>query len=115
MRSFPVDAVRDNAGRRFPAHLDALPPDEVPLRWAQFPRYDRAPAKGWYHLRPGPGPGPGSSHEPGRVGPSRPDHPTDAEVELARQKRLYGRSPWWPTREAALRTSLGLDPAPEDD
>src|SRR6476620_5525816 len=47
----PADTVRDNQGRRFPAHLDVAPPDEVPWeRWA-FPRYDRPEAQGWYHLR----------------------------------------------------------------
>ncbi|GAB3079058.1 helix-turn-helix domain-containing protein [Pedococcus soli] len=27
---FPADAVRDNAGRRFPAHLEVQPPDQLP-------------------------------------------------------------------------------------
>ena len=47
----PVDTVRDNQGRRFPAHLDVAPPDEVPFeRWA-FPRYDRPEARGWFRHR----------------------------------------------------------------
>lgn len=48
----PRDVLRDNAHRRFPAHLDVAPPDEVPPLRALMPRYDRAPAKGWYRLRP---------------------------------------------------------------
>jgi HTH-type transcriptional regulator/antitoxin HipB len=47
----PDDAVRDNAGRRFPAHLDVAPPDRLPTERLHSPRYDREPAKGWYHLR----------------------------------------------------------------
>ncbi|WP_168217743.1 helix-turn-helix domain-containing protein [Occultella kanbiaonis] len=45
------DEVRDNAGRRFPAHLDVLPPDQVPEQRMSRPRYDRRPATGWYHHR----------------------------------------------------------------
>lgn len=48
---FPPEAVRDNAGRRFPAHLDVAPPDRLPRERLRSPRYDREPAKGWYHLR----------------------------------------------------------------
>ena len=37
----PDDLVRDNQGRRFPAHLDVTPPDEIPQERLLFPRYDR--------------------------------------------------------------------------
>ena len=47
----PDDVVRDNADRRFPAHLDVDPPDLVPRQRRLMPRYDRPPAKGWYQLR----------------------------------------------------------------
>nr|WP_200961335.1 helix-turn-helix transcriptional regulator [Phycicoccus sp. Soil802] len=104
---FPDEAVRDNAGRRFPAHLDVLPPDRVPPTRVASPRYDRPPAKGWYRLR-------ADAPREGAVGP-RADHPTVAEVELARQKTLYGRSPTWPRREATLREAWGLAPGPDDD
>jgi transcriptional regulator with XRE-family HTH domain len=46
-----ADEVRDNAGRRFPTHLEVLPPDQVPSQRVSRPRYDRSPAKGWYHHR----------------------------------------------------------------
>lgn len=77
----PVDVVRDNAGRRFPAHLDVAPPEEVPaFRW-QFPRYDRLPARGWYHLR----------RERDQLREERgvaSDHPTVAELsEYSREFR----------------------------
>lgn len=47
----PRDLVRDNADRRFPAHLDVDPPEEVPIIRRLMPRYDRAPARGWYRMR----------------------------------------------------------------
>ncbi|MGO1315894.1 MAG: helix-turn-helix domain-containing protein, partial [Cellulomonadaceae bacterium] len=52
VRPVPSDAVRDNARRRFPAHLDVLPPDQVPKHRLFFPRYDRLPATAWFHHRP---------------------------------------------------------------
>ena len=84
----PVDAVRDNQGRRFPAHLDVVPPDEVPYeRWA-FPRYDRPDAQGWFHHR----------DTRDKLGHSverrqRPaDHPTEPELRL-RRRLMRGRQP----------------------
>lgn len=47
-----LDTVRDNAGRRFPAHLDVGPPDVLTREQIDSPRYDRRPPKGRYHLRP---------------------------------------------------------------
>lgn len=38
---FPTKTVHDSAGRRFPAHLDVAPPDEVSAWVNQWPRYDR--------------------------------------------------------------------------
>jgi HTH-type transcriptional regulator/antitoxin HipB len=72
----PEDAVRDNQGRRFPAHLDVAPPDEVPYeRWA-YPRYDRPAARGWYQLRPA------RDRDAADAGSGRPaDHPTESELE----------------------------------
>ncbi|WP_374968494.1 helix-turn-helix domain-containing protein [Terrabacter sp. BE26] len=84
----PADTVRDNQGRRFPAHLDVAPPDEVPYdRWA-FPRYDRPDAQGWYHLRET-----RDELADGTAGRTRPmDHPTSEE--LSRRRRLmHGRQP----------------------
>jgi HTH-type transcriptional regulator/antitoxin HipB len=84
----PVDGVRDNQGRRFPAHLDVAPPDEVPYeRWA-YPRYDRRPARGWYGLRP-------ARDRALAAGPRRErpaDHPTEGELET-RARLMRGPQP----------------------
>lgn len=92
------DTVRDNAGRRFPAHLDVDPPDVVPPLRRLLPRYDRPPARGWYRLRP----------ERDRLRRTRgmpADHPTIHELagrsrQSARERLLAARSRWvsaeWP-------------------
>ncbi|GAA2026377.1 hypothetical protein GCM10009740_15190 [Terrabacter terrae] len=84
----PADAVRDNQGRRFPAHLDVAPPDEVPYdRWSR-PRYDRLDAQGWYHLRPA-----RDELADAAAGRTRPtDHPTDTELST-RRRLMRGRQP----------------------
>jgi transcriptional regulator with XRE-family HTH domain len=102
---FPDNTIRDNAGRRFPAHLEVLPPHRIPPKRVASPRYDRGPARGWYHLRTG-----AAGNEFDAAGT---DHPTDAEVEFARQKTLFGRSPSWPRRAAAIREVWGT-PAERD-
>lgn len=51
VRPVSPQVVRDNAGRRFPAHLDLAHPDQLPPERIRSPRYDREPAKAWYHLR----------------------------------------------------------------
>jgi transcriptional regulator with XRE-family HTH domain len=118
VRPFPAEAVRDNAGRRFPAHLDLLPPDCVPSERRRSPRYDRQPAVAWYHRR-------GTADVTGddqraQHPPERPEHPTVAQLEFRRQERLYGRMRWWPARAEALARALGLhlerdlDPDGED-
>lgn len=84
----PVDTVRDNQGRRFPAHLDVAPPDEVPFeRWA-FPRYDRPEARGWFRHR-------AARDERAEAAPRRgrpTDHPTEAALAL-RHRLMRGRQP----------------------
>jgi HTH-type transcriptional regulator/antitoxin HipB len=100
---FPADAVRDNAGRRFPAHLDLRPPDDLPDEAMTSPRYDRAPVRAWYHRR-------AERDRRAAAGTGRTDHATAAELELHRLRRLYGRTPWWPEREAAIERRLGLGP-----
>ena len=100
-RPVPEDVVRDNAGRRFPAHLDVQPPDLVPpARW-QFPRYDRKPPRAWYHrraqrdvLRDG--------ASPAGVG----DHPTLDELEA---RRIFLREA---RRRAAARARQRRRPDP---
>ncbi len=103
---FAADAVRDNAGRRFPAHLDVLPPDDIPAERISSPRYDRAEAKGWYHLRMRRD----LAREPGEAPRG---HPAVGELEYRRLQRRYGRARWWPHREPEIRERLGL-PAAED-
>ena len=44
VRPFDSRAARDNAGRRFPAHLDAAHPDDVDP-YVSRPRYDRPTAR----------------------------------------------------------------------
>jgi transcriptional regulator with XRE-family HTH domain len=67
VHAFPAEVVRDNAGRRFAAHLDVQPPDRLPREALRSPRYDRRPPKAWYHRREerdrlyGPRPGRASS------------------------------------------------------
>ncbi|GAB3440293.1 hypothetical protein GCM10027517_14750 [Phycicoccus ginsengisoli] len=49
---FDPDAVRDNAGRRFPAHLDVAPPWPMPANRGNGQRFDRPAPRAWYSLRP---------------------------------------------------------------
>lgn len=98
---FAEDTVRDNAGRRFPAHLDVQPPDDVPDERVCSPRYDRAEAKGWYHHRE-------RRQEARAAGQAPADHPSAAELEYRRLERLHGRTAWWPHRAAELRARWGL-------
>lgn len=88
----PVSAVtaRDNADRRFPAHLDVQPPDQIPSEALRGPRYDRPPVRAWYHQR--------AERDRMRAVSQRgnpdppPDHPTT--TELAERVRLMrGRQP----------------------
>lgn len=79
----PVDAgvVRDNGGRHFPAHLDVQPPDVLPQEAISSPRYDRQPAKAWYHLR--------RERDVQRAEVPEPvDHPTAAELRQRRLRRI---------------------------
>jgi HTH-type transcriptional regulator/antitoxin HipB len=71
------DVARDNAGRRFPAHLDLSPPDHVPAERVRSPRYDRYPPRAWYQHRQARNMRRAMSEEPG-------DHPTAAELEQRR-------------------------------
>ncbi|MBB2985136.1 helix-turn-helix domain-containing protein [Terracoccus luteus] len=96
----PADGVRDNGGRRFPAHLDVDPPDEVPALRRLMPRYDRPPAKGWYRHRP--------ERDRRRAREGTPaDHPTAAELRARQARRREN--------ERRLRAMLAAaaPPAPE--
>ncbi len=93
-----ADTVRDNAGRRFPAHLDVGPPDVPTQEQLNSPRYDRQQPRASYHLR-----GrrdrirslsPDAKREALAIG--RPDattdHPTTAGLR-ERQRLIRGRQP----------------------
>ena len=88
VRPVSDDLVRDNQGRRFPAHLDVEPPDEVPYeRWAS-PRYDRPPARAWFRHR-------ASRDRRAEQAPYREravDHPTHADLR-SRARLMRGRQP----------------------
>ena len=77
MLPFPTNAVRDNAGRRFPAHLEVQPPDRLPREALRAPRYDREAPRAWYHLR--------GSDEVTDTGPDGRDHPTEFELAVRRR------------------------------
>lgn len=93
------DAVRDNAGRRFPAHLDVVAPDRRPSNRGAGPRYDRADPRGWYALRST------RDQATSAMRPSeRPaDHPTVAELAARRADEEARRvERWAPRRPATL-------------
>lgn len=74
VEAFPADAVRDNAGRRFPAHLDVQPPDVLPGHAYSAPHPERPPVVAWHVRR--------SERDRLRAGrPQATDHPTVAELE----------------------------------
>jgi transcriptional regulator with XRE-family HTH domain len=119
---FDSRAARDNAGRRFPAHLDAAHPDEVDP-YVSRPRYDRPTArrKAGFERREA------RDRRRSRAGEAPARHVTAGEVELRRLDRRYGRQPaYWARREAFVRelgvpadvagatdpTPAGWDPAP---
>jgi HTH-type transcriptional regulator/antitoxin HipB len=80
----PVDpgAVRDNAGRRFPAHLDVVPPEHMPSNRGAGRRYDRPEPQGWYALRP-------TRDRLVAAGEDRPiEHPTVSDLAARRSARL---------------------------
>lgn len=79
--AFDRDVVRDNAGRRFPAHLDVAPPWPAPRNRGNGQRFDRPPPRAWYALRP-PGDAPAVRAT---------DHPT--RTELAEIAALHRQRP----------------------
>ena len=81
VRPMDPDAVRDNAGRRFPAHLDVVPPDQRPSNRGAGPRYDRPEPHAWYALR-------STRDRQGTAGAPRPaDHPTVEQLTERRAAR----------------------------
>ena len=93
-----ADTVRDNAGRRFPAHLDVGPPDVLTPERLNSPRYDRQKPSASYHLRSRRDRirslAPNAKREALAIG--RPDgttdHPTTAGLQQ-RRRLMRGRQP----------------------
>lgn len=84
----PKGTVRDHAGRRLPAHLDAEPPDLEPWREVVTPRSDRPRPNAWFRHR-------AERDRRTQENPLRErpvDHPTTAELEL-RRRLIHGRQP----------------------
>jgi HTH-type transcriptional regulator/antitoxin HipB len=95
----PADVLRDNAGRRFPSHLDVRPPEDQPAYRGANPRPGQPAATGWYHLR--------RERSVLRRRRGRPaDHPT---VYGERRRNREVRE----ARAAAARARLMTEPTPE--
>ena len=86
---FPGDAVRDNAGRRFPAHLDVDPPGPQPVNRGVGDRFDRPRPRGWYARR---------GVRDARSAPRQVDHPTPQQ-----QRELVAQQERHPPRGASRR------------
>ncbi|WP_168209198.1 helix-turn-helix domain-containing protein [Agromyces intestinalis] len=78
----PRDVVRDNAGRRLPAHLDARPLSDRPISAMLDTHYDRPEPRAWYHHR--------ARRDRRRhrysLGPMH-DHPTSASLAALERER----------------------------
>jgi len=86
VQAVPADTLRDHRERRFPAHLDATPPDiGIPNERGVQPRKGLPPARGWYRQR----------RERNRLrerGRAPEDHPTlRSERERAARERQRRR------------------------
>lgn len=74
----PEDVARDNAGRRYPAHLDVNPVEMAPAEYGWRPRHERHAPKAWFQLR--------QERDRRRRGQKpAPDHPTVADLEAYRR------------------------------
>ncbi|UOE42506.1 helix-turn-helix domain-containing protein [Agromyces larvae] len=97
----PRDVVRDNAGRRLPAHLDARPLSDHPISAMLDTHYDRPRPRAWYHHRP--------RRDRRRrrysLGPMD-DHPTGTSLAASDRERRDARR-----ARAFRRASESSDPA----
>lgn len=94
----PVDVLRDHAGRRFPGHLDARPPQDEPSDRVH-PRRGAPEPLGWYHQRP--------TRARRRVRTGTPvDHPTVSGLRASRQVAYW-------EGVAAAEARRSADPEPE--
>ena len=89
----PEDVLRDNAGRRMPAHLDVRPSSDPPASLLVHTEPDRPSPLAWYHHRPrrdrrraGRGPG-GEPDQPTYSGLARLEHGRHVERRRAVQAR----------------------------
>lgn len=109
VQPFAPDTLRDNAGRRFPAHLDVVPPDRRPVNRGYGQRYDRPPARGWYALRAtrdAPGVAVTDSAERPNADHRLADHPTESELVQRKQRER-------PARQELARTHALARALPE--
>jgi HTH-type transcriptional regulator/antitoxin HipB len=74
----PADVARDNAGRRYPAHLDVNPVEMAPADYGWRPRHERHAPKAWFQLRQ-------ERDRRRRNQKPTPDHPTVADLEAYRR------------------------------
>lgn len=96
VEAVPADTLRDHRDRRFPAHLDATPPDiGIPNERGVQPRKGLPPARGWYRQRL-------TRNRMRELGRAPVDHPTTrSERERAQRERQRRRD----RALAALRAS----------
>jgi transcriptional regulator with XRE-family HTH domain len=102
---FPVDVVRDNAGRRFPAHLDVQPPDVLPGHAFSSPHPDRPPVVAWHIRR--------AERDRLRAKAGQPpanDHPTLPALEQRARRRDEERRAAALSSAAKLAARLAADP-----
>ena len=85
----PHDVLRDNAGRRMPAHLDVRPPSDPPRYTLVDTRRDRATPQAWYHHRPMRDRRRAGSHDRRNGGVD--DQPTRGELDRARWQHQRAR------------------------
>jgi HTH-type transcriptional regulator/antitoxin HipB len=107
------DAVRDNAGRRFPAHLDVVPPDQRPANRGLGPRWDRRPARGWYALRTTRD-GAAAGDQDRTVEHPTEEHPTEEELAFRRRPSVrHATTRRVPTTTATELPCECLDDCPD--
>ncbi|WP_446666640.1 helix-turn-helix domain-containing protein [Flexivirga sp. B27] len=106
VQPFGRDGVRDNAGRRYPAHLDVLPPDlRTPDPWWGAPS-NLKPSPGWCVQR--------RSRDllRNRTPPSA-DHPTGQELTIRAAHLARREAERRAEQSAAIRARRSPRPEPE--
>ena len=102
----PHDVLRDNAGRRMPAHLDVRPTSDPPRSTLVDTHPERAAPRAWYHHRTK-----RDRRRAGRDAHSMPDQPTFSGLDRAERERRALRRLDVQARVAALLDPAGPRPA----